>query len=135
MITLITASAIRSEKGGSRELTHEGCQEYLARYASCKIRLWAYHCSLSRLVLKIDRPADESLSPIDLVFLGTSDVRCPVHWTFEAIELWRDPDPELPKTLFRVPLADVVITASDLTIVVQNEYPEKVWEIDQGRIA
>ncbi|HRZ38139.1 MAG TPA: hypothetical protein P5534_17470 [Candidatus Paceibacterota bacterium] len=132
MITLINASAFRSDEGGSTPLTPEGCREYLTRYASSKVRLWAYHCSLSRLVLRIDRPAHESLRPIDLVFVSVSDIRCPVHWLLGAIEI-RD-NPESP-VLFGVPSADVSISASDLTIVVQDEYPHKLWELESGRIA
>ena len=133
MIALINASAFRSEESGSGSLTPEVCQEYLAQYGSSKVRLWAYHCSLSRLVLRIDRPALESLRPIDLVFVGVSDIRCPVHWVFGAIEICHGP--ESSKTSFRVPSADVSISASDLTIVVQDEYPDKIWELDSSRIA
>jgi hypothetical protein len=133
MIALINASAFRSDEGGSSSLTPEDCQTYLAQYGSSKVRLWAYHCSLSRLVLRIDRPAHESLRPIDLVFVSVSDIRCPVHWLFGGLEIRHEPDSS--KALFRVPSADVLITASDLTIVVQDEYPDKVWELDSGRIA
>src|SRR5919108_143439 len=131
MIALINASAFRSEEGGSSSLTPEGCREHLAQYASSKVRVWAYHCSLSRLVLRIDRPAHESLRPIDLVFVGVSDICCPVHWVFGAIEICHDP--ELLKTTFGVPSAGVLISASDLTIVVQDEYPHKLWELESGR--
>jgi hypothetical protein len=79
MIALIKASAFRSDEGGSTPLTPEGCQEYLAQYASSKVRLWAYHCSLSRLVLRIGRQARESIRPIDLEFVSVLDIRCPVH--------------------------------------------------------
>jgi hypothetical protein len=133
MITLINASAFRSDEGRSSEMTPEGCQKHLAQYASSKIRLWAYHCSLSRLVLSIDRPASESVPPIDLLFFGLSDIRCPVHWVFGAIEICQDS--ELQKTVFTVSSAGVSICASDLTIVVQDEYPNKLWELDTGRIA
>jgi hypothetical protein len=133
MISLITASALRSDKGGSRSLTHQECQEFLAPYALSKIRLWAYHCSLSRLVLRIDRPADESFKQIDLLFVGVSDIRSPVHWLLGAIEIRQDQ--ELSKTLFAVPSADVLISASDLTIIVQDEWPHKVWELESARFA
>jgi hypothetical protein len=133
MITLINASAFRSDEGRSSEMTPEGCQRYLVQYASSKIRLWAYHCSLSRLVLRLDRPTNQSLPPIDLVFVGVSDIRCPVLWLLGAIEICHDA--ELSETVFRVPSADVAISASDLTIVVQDEYPHKVWNLDSESIA
>jgi hypothetical protein len=128
MISLINASAFRSEKESSTSLTAEGCQDYLARYASSKVRLWAYNPSLSRLALRIDRPGSEGLPPIDLVFVGLSDVRCPVHWilgTFEIVENRGD-----AKTGFAVPAAGVSFSASDLTIVVQNEWPQHAWELE-----
>ena len=133
MITLINASAFHSDEGRSSPMTPDGCQKHLAQYASSKIRLWAYHCSLSRLVLRIDRPASESLAPIDLVFVGLSDIRCPVHWVFGSIEICHDSQAQ--KAVFTVPSAGVSICASDLTIVVQDEYPNKLWELDSTRIA
>src|SRR5689334_22774063 len=99
MIALINASAIRSEEGGSRSLTIEQCQEYLAPYASSKVRLWVYHPSLSRLVLRIERPASEPLQPIDLLFVGVSDIRSPVHWAFGPIEINAFSGPESSESL------------------------------------
>ena len=133
MITLINASAFRSDQGSSSSLAPQDCQRYLAQYASSKVRLWAYHCSLSRLVLRIDRPANESLRPIDLVFVGVSHIRCPVHCLLDAFEVRQAPEP--PTALFGIPSADLLISASDFTIVVQDEYPPKLWELEQARIA
>ena len=128
MITIINASAFLSKEGGSSTLTPEDCQKYLAQYVSSKIRLWAYKCSLSRLVLRIDRPANEGLPPIGLVFVALSDIRCPVHWVLGSFEIHSDPKSQ--KTRFVVRKADVSVLASDLTIVVQDEYPNKVWELE-----
>lgn len=132
MIALIKASAFHSTEGTSGPLTPQACREYLAQYTSSKVRLWAYHCSLSRLVLRVEYPAKASLRPIDLVFVGVSDIRCPVHSLLGAIEIRHNP--ESPKTSFEVPSADVLISASNLTIVVQDEYPHKLWELELDRI-
>jgi len=133
MISLINASAFGPEKEGSSPLTTEGCQDYLARYASSKVRLWAYNPGLSRLALRIDRPVSAGLPPIDLVFVGLSSVRCPVHWTLGRFEIVEDQDAS--KTKFAVPSADVSFSASDLTIVVQNEWPHRCWELEPyGRL-
>src|SRR5689334_3309844 len=113
MISLINASAFRSDDGYSTPLTPDGWTEYLAKYASSKVRLWAYHCSLSRLVFRIERPAQEVLRPIDLIFVSVSDVRCPVHWNLSAIEVF-DHGPESTGPLLRVPSANVSISASTL---------------------
>jgi hypothetical protein len=128
MISLINASAFGSEKEGSTSLTAEDCQDYMARYAASKVRLWAYNPSLSRLALRIDRPVNEGLSPIDLVFVGSSDVRCPVHWILGKFEIIENQEPT--ETKFAVPSAGVSFSASDLTIVVQNEWPHRCWELE-----
>lgn len=127
MISLINASALRSKEGGSSSLTPEKCQAYLTQYVPSKVRLWAYHCSLSRLVFKIDHPANDKFQPIDLLFVGLSDIRCPVFWVLGAIEIHRDSKSE--DTVFAVSSAGVSVCASDLTIVVQDEYPQKVWNL------
>jgi hypothetical protein len=75
MISRIKASAFRSEEGNSKPLTPEECQKYLAQYVSSTVRLWVYHPSLSRLVLRIERPAHQNLRPIDLAFASASDIR------------------------------------------------------------
>lgn len=128
MISLINASAFRSEKDASTSLTAQGCQEYLARYASSKVRLWAYNPTLSRLALRIDRPVTEGLPPVDLVFVGLSDVRCPVHWILGSFEIAEDQSSA--KTKFVVPSASTSFSASDLTIVVQDEWPQRCWELE-----
>jgi hypothetical protein len=128
MISVVNASAFRSEKEGSTCLTAEGCQEYLARYASSKVRLWGYNPSLSRLALRVDSPASEGLPPIYLVFVSLSYVCCPVHWLlgrFEIVEIQGD-----TTTKFAVPAAGVSFSASDLAIVVQNEWPQRCWELE-----
>jgi len=129
MISLLNASAFRSERDEDRSktLTPEECQSYLAQYASSKIRLWKYNCSLSRLVLRVERPADGRLLPIDLVFVALSDIRCPVHWTLGASQI-RD-DRDSCGTTFEVLSAGVSLLASDLTIVVHDEYPHRYWEL------
>ena len=93
---------------------------------------WAYHCSLSRLVLRIDRPTSDGAPPIDLAFAGLSDIRCPVHWVFGRFEMRHDETSG--ETVFAVPSADVRISASSLVIVVQDEYPDKIWELESARI-
>ena len=130
MVSLINASAFRSETEGSNCLTAQVSQEYLARYASSKIRLWAYNPSLSRLPLRIDRPVTEGLPPIDLVFSGLSDVRCPVYWIFGNIEIAEDQSSA--KTNFAVASAGRSFSASDLTIVVQDEWPHRCWELEHS---
>lgn len=131
MITLINASAFRSEEGRSREMTPEEGQSHLAPYAGSKVRLWAYHCSLSRLVLRVDRPTSHGLPPIDLGFVGVSDIRCPVYWLLGPIEIC--PDTDSSNTVFEIPSAAVSISASSLIIVVQDEYPHKMWELEPER--
>lgn len=130
MISLINASAFGSEKGGSVSLNAEGCQDYLARYDSSKVRLWAYTPSRSRLVLRIAHPVSEGLSPLDLVLVGLSDVQCPAHWVLGRLEIFEDHD--TAKTKFAVPSAGVSLTASDLTLVVQNEWPHNLWELEHS---
>lgn len=132
MIALINASAFRSSAGGSDPLTPEACQRYLARYTSSKVRLWAYNCSRSQLDLSIASPASESLPPVELVFAGLSDIRAPVSWVLGSLDIRHDP--KLEVTLFSVPAAGVSITASDLTVVVQDEYPHTLWKLDASRI-
>lgn len=124
--------AFRSEKEGSTSLTAHGCQEYLARYASSKVRLWAYNPSLSRLALRIDRLVTEGLPPIDLVFVGLSDVRSPVHWILGKFEILENQGHA--KTKFAVPSAGASFSASELTIVVQDEWPRRCWELEESGI-
>ena len=133
MISLINASAFRSknEKDRSAALTVQDFRDYLARYASSRIRLWTYSASLSRLVLRIDRPINAQLPPIDLVFISLSDIRCQVHWNVGDFEVNADQDSS--ETTFAVPSAGVSLLASDLTIVVQNEYPQHCWELEHLR--
>lgn len=129
MITLINATAFRSDAETSTSLTPGDCQNYLANYVSGKVRLWAYHASLSRLALRIGCPPDKHLHPIDLAFVGLADVRCPVHWIFGGFEVIENV--EWAKTSFAVPSAGVSFSASDLIIVVQNEWPDRCWEFGQ----
>jgi hypothetical protein len=133
MISRIKASAFRSEEGNSKPLTPEESQKYLAQYVSSTVRLWVYHPSLSRLVLRIERPAHQNLRPIDLAFASVSDIRCPVHWVFGVIDIYDGP--ESSETLFRVPSAGVSVSACTLLIVIQDEYPNKLWELGSTRIA
>jgi len=128
MISLINASAFGSDKEASTSLTAEVCLDYMAQYASSKVRLWAYDPSLSRLALRIDRPVNEGVSPIDLVFVGLSDVRCPVHWLLGKFEVTENQD--ATETKFGVPSAGVSFSASDLAIVVQNEWPQRTWDLE-----
>ncbi len=125
MISQINASAFRPENAEKRSssLTAEECQTFLAQYDSSKIRLWAYNASHSRLVLRVDKPAQQHLPPFDLVFVSLSDLRCPVYWTVSPLEIRHDPDPSAAKTTFEVPSAGVSVTAADLVILIQDEYP------------
>jgi hypothetical protein len=131
MITLTKSSAFRSgaNKDDFGSFTPEDCQKFLAQYISSKVRLWAYSRSLSRLVLRIDRPASERLPPIDLVFVSLLDIRSPVHWIIGTFEIRHDP--KSATTIFEVPSAGIAVSAADLTIVVQDEYPHKIWELDE----
>jgi hypothetical protein len=67
-----------------------------------------------------------------LVFAGLSDIRAPVSWVFGSPEIRHDPKSEV--TMFSVPAAGVSITASDLTIVVQDEYPHTLWKLDTSPV-
>jgi hypothetical protein len=131
MISLINASAFRPENEAqvSSSLTAKACREFLGQYASSKVRLWTYSASLSRLVFRVTSPAKQELRPIDLVFVGLTQVRCPVHWIVGKLEISDDPDPLAQKTAFTFSLADVSIIASDLVIVVQDGYP-RMWELE-----
>ena len=128
MIAVINASAIAPSEGELSSLSPEQCLQYLVEYRSSKVRLWAYHPSLSRLVFRIAPPSDQGLRPIDLVFVGVFDIHCPVHWVLAEVKICSDPGS--PNAVFQVPSANVLISASDLTIVVQDEYPHKIWELE-----